>query len=68
MHLSQVAQDAFEAKYGHEMWMKEFGKNYFEEEEKEEEENESTSDSGEHEPSGFHWIEMPNDSDLSEAI
>ena len=33
MHLSQVAQEAFEAKYGHEMWMQEFGKNYLEMEE-----------------------------------
>ena len=28
--LSQVAQEAFEAKYGHELWMQEFGKNYVE--------------------------------------
>lgn len=33
LHLKQVAQRAFEAKYGHELWMQEFGKNYLEEEE-----------------------------------
>lgn len=28
LHLSRVAQKAFEAKYSHELWMAEFGKNY----------------------------------------
>ncbi len=28
LHLQQVAQRAFEEKYGHELWMQEFGKNY----------------------------------------
>ncbi len=28
LHLKQVAQEAFEAKYGHNAWMREFGKNY----------------------------------------
>lgn len=28
LHLQQVAQRAFERKYGHEKWMAEFGKNY----------------------------------------
>ena len=27
-HLQQVAQRAFEEKHGHELWMKEFGKDY----------------------------------------
>lgn len=31
--LKQIAQRAFEAKYGHEKWMQEFEKNYLEEEE-----------------------------------
>ena len=30
-HLKRVAQQAFEEKYGHERWMKEFGRNYLEE-------------------------------------
>ena len=28
LFLEQVAQQAFEAKYDHELWMKEFGKDY----------------------------------------
>jgi hypothetical protein len=28
LHLQQVAQTRFEEIYGHELWMKEFGKNY----------------------------------------
>ncbi|MBO5484843.1 MAG: hypothetical protein J5979_06510 [Lachnospiraceae bacterium] len=31
-YLTQVAQRAFEAKYGHELWMQEFEKNYLDEE------------------------------------
>ena len=30
-HLKQIAQRAFEAKYSHEMWMQEFGKNFLDE-------------------------------------
>ena len=30
-HLKRVAQQALEEKYGHERWMKEFGRNYLEE-------------------------------------
>lgn len=29
--LKRIAQEAFEKKYGHELWMQEFGKNYLEE-------------------------------------
>jgi hypothetical protein len=29
-HLKRVAQQAFEQKYSHELWMKEFGINYLE--------------------------------------
>lgn len=32
LHLKQVAQRAFETKYGHDMWMQEFEKNYLDEE------------------------------------
>ena len=30
-HLKQIAQRVFEAKYSHEMWMQEFGKNFLDE-------------------------------------
>lgn len=30
MHLKRIAQRAFEERYDHELWMKEFGKNYLE--------------------------------------
>ena len=62
-HLKQVAQRAFEERYGHEKWMQEFGKNYLEEDE----DNANTgnqSDSGEHEPSGFFRIDSPIDHNL----
>ena len=29
-HLKRIAQQAFEKKYGHDLWMQEFGKNYLE--------------------------------------
>ena len=29
-HLKRIAQQAFEEKYGHELWMQEFGRNYLE--------------------------------------
>lgn len=35
LYLKQVAQRAFEAKYSHEEWMAEFGKNYLEDEDEE---------------------------------
>lgn len=51
-HLSQVAQRAFEEKYGHEMWMQEFGVNYLEDEEDEPEEHNSICE----QPEGFRFI------------
>lgn len=30
-HLKRIAQQAFEEKYGHDLWMQEFGRNYLEE-------------------------------------
>lgn len=62
-HLSQVAQRAFEAKYGHERWMEEFGVNYLEEDE-ENAGSTNQQNGGEHEPSGFFRLEMPSDNDL----
>ena len=55
--LKQIAQRAFEAKYGHEKWMQEFGKSYLEEEE-----DAAGEAHGEHEASGFFGSEVPTDS------
>lgn len=50
-HLSQVAQRAFEKKYGHGRWMEEFGVNYLKEEE-----DEKTNDKDGGELIGFRFI------------
>lgn len=55
--LKQIAQRAFEAKYGHEKWMQEFEKNYLEEEE-----DAAGEAHGEHEAGGFFGSEAPRDS------
>ena len=55
-YLSQVAQRAFEAKYSHELWMKEFGVNYVAEEEPEEVEEVSAECSDGGVPEGFCFI------------
>lgn len=62
-HLKQIAQRAFEKKYGHELWMQEFGKNYLEEDEQDADAG-NKQNGGEHEPSGFFMLTDANDNNL----
>ena len=57
--LKQIAQRAFEAKYGHEKWMQEFEKNYLEEEE-----NAAGEAHGEHEAGGFFGSDIPDNTGI----
>lgn len=61
-HLKQVAQKAFEEKYGHELWMQEFGINYLEDEE--DGNSEQQSDHRESDTSGFIPLDITLGNDL----
>lgn len=61
--LKRIAQKAFEKKYGHDLWMQEFGRNYLEEDEQDADST-SQSDSGEHESGGFFFLDTPAGNDL----